>query len=77
MLTLNQRVPTSWMSDAAQARSAGCQASSLPPVVCRYCSVAALVKNREPTKKTVTTRLGATALAKGWKAPRAKQASPP
>ena len=73
---LNQKVPMSWMPAAAHARSVGCQAHSFPSVVCRYWSSAALVKNREPTKNTVTTRFGATALAKGWKAPRAKQAEP-
>ena len=76
MLMLNQRVPTSWMSDAAQARSVGCHDHSFPSVVCRYWSVAALVKNSEPTKKT-----GRPCWApRGWRTPgtdpRAKQNEP-
>jgi hypothetical protein len=65
VLTLNQRVPTNWIREAAHARSDGCHTNSRPSVVCRYCRVAALVKNKEPTKNTTTTRFGATVLAKG------------
>ena len=76
MSMLNQRVPTSWMSEAAQARSVGCHDHSFPPVVCRYWSVAALVKNSEPTKKTRTTVFAATRLANPGTRPRAKQNEP-